>query len=113
MDEEWGPLDWRLPEASAIYWAALGLEQAKENPDKVNQAVRFDHSFAAPFINPCCRLFITGGWSSIPLTTPYDLLSRTSTWFRKVNDSYETMYAEEPDPARRTGIHYGPPEFPA
>ena len=35
VDEEYGPLDWRLPEAHAIYWAALGLEKAKENPDKV------------------------------------------------------------------------------
>ena len=30
-----GPLDWRLPEAHAIYWASLGLEKAKEIPDKV------------------------------------------------------------------------------
>ena len=35
VDEQYGPLDWRLPEAHAIYWAALGLEKAKENPDKV------------------------------------------------------------------------------
>jgi hypothetical protein len=34
-DAEWGPLDWRLPEAHAIYWAALGLQRARENPDKV------------------------------------------------------------------------------
>jgi hypothetical protein len=35
VDGQYGPLDWRLPEAHAIYWAALGLEKAKENPDKV------------------------------------------------------------------------------
>ena len=35
VDEQYGPLDWRLPEAHAIYWAALGLEKAEENPDKV------------------------------------------------------------------------------
>src|ERR1700690_2219772 len=35
VDEAWGPLDWRLPEASAIYWAALGLERAKESPGKI------------------------------------------------------------------------------
>src|SRR4029077_8358887 len=28
VSEQWGPLDWRVPEAGAIYWAALGLEQA-------------------------------------------------------------------------------------
>jgi hypothetical protein len=35
LDEEYGPLEWRLPEAHAIYWAALGLEKAKENPTKI------------------------------------------------------------------------------
>ena len=45
VNEEYGPLDWRLPEAHAIYWGALGLEKAKENPDKVKTG-RFDH--AAP-----------------------------------------------------------------
>jgi hypothetical protein len=37
VDEEYGPLEWRLPEAHAIYWGALGLERAKENPSKVSQ----------------------------------------------------------------------------
>jgi hypothetical protein len=37
VDEEYGPLEWRLPEAHAIYWAALGLKKAKENPTKVKQ----------------------------------------------------------------------------
>lgn len=35
LDERYGPLEWRLPEAHAIYWAALGLRQAEEHPDKV------------------------------------------------------------------------------
>jgi hypothetical protein len=35
VDERFGPLEWRLPEAHAIYWAALGLEKAKENPAKI------------------------------------------------------------------------------
>lgn len=29
VDEIYGPLEWRLPEAHAIYWAMLGLENAK------------------------------------------------------------------------------------
>ena len=36
VDGRYGPLDWRLPEAHAIYWAALGLDEAKRNPGKVN-----------------------------------------------------------------------------
>ena len=35
LNAQYGPLDWRLPEAHAIYWAAFGLEKAKENPGKV------------------------------------------------------------------------------
>jgi len=35
INELYGPLEWRLPEAHAIYWAALGLEKAKLNPTKV------------------------------------------------------------------------------
>ncbi|HVU26968.1 MAG TPA: hypothetical protein VHG71_04440 [Verrucomicrobiae bacterium] len=35
VNNDYGPLDWRLPEAQAIYWYARGLEQAKRNPTKV------------------------------------------------------------------------------
>src|SRR5689334_21093734 len=37
VDDHYGPLDWRLPEAHAIYWAYKGLEAAKEHPSKVNK----------------------------------------------------------------------------
>ena len=37
VDQEYGPLDWRLPEAHAIYWGAKGLDQAKKHPEKVKQ----------------------------------------------------------------------------
>ncbi|HEY5910992.1 MAG TPA: hypothetical protein VJA21_10360 [Verrucomicrobiae bacterium] len=35
VDQRYGPLEWRLPESHAIYWAAVGLEKARENPTKV------------------------------------------------------------------------------
>jgi hypothetical protein len=35
VDAGYGPFDWRLPEAHAIYWGALGLDAAKKNPEKV------------------------------------------------------------------------------
>lgn len=37
VDEQFGPLEWRLPEASAVYWAALGLEKARQLPSRVNK----------------------------------------------------------------------------
>ncbi|HTD68233.1 MAG TPA: hypothetical protein VK846_17045 [Candidatus Limnocylindria bacterium] len=29
LNERYGPLDWRLPEAHAIYWSSLGMDRAK------------------------------------------------------------------------------------
>jgi len=37
VDREFGPLDWRLPETHAIYWAQVGLQKAKEHPDRVKK----------------------------------------------------------------------------
>ena len=37
VDERYGPLEWRLPEAQAIYWAALGLKKAAEHPTKIKE----------------------------------------------------------------------------
>jgi len=36
VDERYGPLEWRLPEAHAIYWAARGLEMARLNERKID-----------------------------------------------------------------------------
>jgi len=36
VDERYGPLEWRLPEAHAIYWGAMGLKRAEENPTKIS-----------------------------------------------------------------------------
>src|ERR1041384_1732544 len=35
VDERYGPLEWRLPEAHAIYWAAMGLKKAEQNPSRI------------------------------------------------------------------------------
>jgi hypothetical protein len=35
VDENYGPFDWLLPEAHAIYWGAKALDEAAKNPDKV------------------------------------------------------------------------------
>jgi len=33
VDQEYGPLEWRLPEASAIYWAVVGKREGKKKED--------------------------------------------------------------------------------
>jgi len=35
VDRHYGPFDWRLPEAHAIYWADLGLKQVRNKADLV------------------------------------------------------------------------------
>jgi len=35
VNDRYGPLEWRLPESHAVYWAALGLKKAQENPSKI------------------------------------------------------------------------------
>lgn len=37
IDEQYGPLEWRLPEAHAIYWSARGLEVTEALGDRVDQ----------------------------------------------------------------------------
>ena len=37
VDERHGPLDWRMPETHAIYWASVGLERAKQHPERVKK----------------------------------------------------------------------------
>ncbi len=37
VNDRYGPLEWRLPEAHAVYWAALGLKRAKEVPAKIKE----------------------------------------------------------------------------
>ena len=37
VEERYGPLEWRLPEAHAVYWAARGLKQAKNDALRVSR----------------------------------------------------------------------------
>lgn len=35
VDEQYGPFDWRLPEAHSVYWASLGLERSAGRGDLI------------------------------------------------------------------------------
>jgi len=40
LDERYGPLDWRLPEAHSIYWAGVGLDRTKgEDVRRLRQSI--------------------------------------------------------------------------
>ncbi len=101
VNQTYGPLEWRLPEAHAIYWAALGLKRAAENPDKVNpeeliqlrrviyQSMQLSFYRGRLVANPFEKLFEFGPNLDI---------------IEKVNAAYEQMYAEETQPHQKEGI---------
>ena len=101
VDAEYGPLEWRLPEAHAIYWASEGLDRATNNLSKVKkedlielrrviyQCMLLDWQRGRLIENP-----FTGG---IELGPNLDIVP-------KVNDIYLQMYAEETEPNQRDGI---------
>ncbi len=72
VDERYGPLEWRLPESHAIYWAAQGLKKARENPSKVKpedlitlrrviyQSMQMSFQRGRMVVNPFAKLFEFG-----------------------------------------------------
>ncbi|MDE3065988.1 MAG: hypothetical protein KGJ60_00410 [Verrucomicrobiota bacterium] len=101
VDEEWGPFDWRLPEASAIYWAAKGLEQAEAHPG-MNKA--FDvMSLRRVIFQSMLQTFHHGHIIADPFEHTYALAPNLDI-IPKVNEAYETMYAQESDPGQKNGI---------
>ena len=101
VDAEWGPLDWRLPEAHAIYWGAYGLAQAKKHPDKVNpeDLIRLRRNIYQSML----QAFHHGRIISNPFNQAYEMVPDLDL-VTKVNDVYEKMFAEETQPNMRDGI---------
>ena len=108
VDERYGPLEWRLPEAHAIYWAALGLKKAAENPTKIKaddlitlrrviyQSMQLSFQRGRLVTNPFAKAFEFG--------PNLDIIP-------KVNFAYEQ--AAQEDEKNRDHILEGAPEFPA
>ena len=101
VDDQWGPLDWRLPEASAIYWAALGLEKVKENPGKVKQSDVMN--LRRSIYQSMLQAFYHGRLIVNPFDQSYDFYPDL-VLIPKVNNAYETMYAEEANPGEKNNI---------
>jgi hypothetical protein len=89
VDEEYGPLDWRLPDAHAIYWAELGRMDAKpEDQETLRRSIYQSMQQAA----------IRGGELSSTVTNV--TMQNFMLWpnldlVPKVNDAYEKMIGEE------------------
>jgi len=93
VNAEWGPLDWRLPEAHAIYWASLGLERAKEHPDKVKSDDLI--TVRRNIYQSLLQAFYHGRFIADPFSHAYELGPNLDL-AHKVNDSYESMMWEDP-----------------
>jgi hypothetical protein len=101
VDQDWGPLDWRLPEAHAIYWGARGLDAAKKNPDKVKADDLIQ--LRRIIYQSIYQAFKHGRIIANPYAQTYSLGPNLDL-VPKVNDAYMQMYAEETNAGQRDGI---------
>ncbi|MGO9585123.1 MAG: hypothetical protein ACLP2Y_02785 [Limisphaerales bacterium] len=92
LNAQYGPLDWRLPEAHAIYWAAFGLEKAKENPGKVKADDLI--TLRRNIYQSMLQAFYHGRFIANPFNKSY-ALGPDIGLIPKVNDAYETMMRED------------------
>ncbi|HNQ72752.1 MAG TPA: hypothetical protein PKN95_04010 [Verrucomicrobiota bacterium] len=94
VNETYGPLEWRLPEAHAIYWAALGLEKARQHPTKVKKE---DLIQLRRVIYQSMQLsFQRGRLLADPFTKTFDTLPNLDI-VQKVSDAYEQAMIDEPN----------------
>jgi hypothetical protein len=93
VDAQWGPLDWRLPEAHAIYWASLGLEKAAANPDRVKAEDLI--TLRRVIYQSMLQAFHHGRIISNPFTQQGVELAPNLDLVSKVNDAYLEMMNED------------------
>jgi len=104
IDDEYGPLEWRLPEASAIYWAAEGLRRAAQNPDRIGTSPTEDLIVLRRVIYQCMQLSWQRGRIEDNPYVEGMQFGPNLDMIPKVNDTYLKMYDEEKDPSQKDGI---------
>ena len=110
VDEKWGPFDWRLPEAHAIYWGTLGLDAAAKNPDKVKADDKI--TLLRIIYQSTFQAFKHGRILTDPFNHTYSLGPNLEL-IPQVNKAYTNSYADRNRP-RPEGRHsQGAPEFSA
>jgi hypothetical protein len=93
VDAQWGPLDWRLPEAHSIYWASLGLEKAAANPDRVKPEDLI--TLRRVIYQSMLQAFHHGRIVTDPFNHTDSADYPNLDLIPKVNDAYETMMQED------------------
>jgi hypothetical protein len=101
VDEEWGPLDWRLAEAHAIYWGQLGLDEAGKDADK---AKTDDEMMLRRVIYQSLQQsFYHGRLIANPFNQTY-ALGPNLDLAERANSAYEKQFDEEPEQNMKDGI---------
>jgi hypothetical protein len=92
VDNRFGPLDWRLPETHAIYWAAHGLKMASAHPDNVkpDDLIQLRRAIYQSML----QAFRHGRLIANPFTQSY-ALGPNLDLVSQVNKAYETMMSED------------------
>jgi hypothetical protein len=101
VDAQYGPLDWRLPEAHAIYWGARGLDAAAKNPGKVQSDDLV--TLRRLIYQSMLQAFHHGRIINDPFSGRVELVPNLNL-IPKVNDAYLQMYDEETSPSQKAGI---------
>lgn len=85
VNELYGPLEWRLPEAHAIYWAEVGRRKAKkEDQETLRRSIYQSMQMA----------FMRGGLRENKINKTFTLGPNLDL-MEKVNQTYETMMNED------------------
>ncbi len=90
VDEHYGPFDWRLPEAHAVYWADLGLEKCRSTNDRIKLRRIIWQAAQTSVLKG--RLVINGADRRLEFGPNLEMISNA-------NRAYEEMKQSEPDKA--------------
>ena len=99
VDELYGPLEWRLPEAHAIYWAEEGRRKSKNEEQQTLRRSIYQTMQTA---------FMRGGFTENKIDKTFTLGPNLDL-VEKVNRAYETLMDE--DPSQREHMKTGHKNF--
>jgi hypothetical protein len=106
VDEEYGPFDWRLPDAHAVYWAEVYRQKAHDTNTLWPKATAYetngsDSDMLRRSIFQSLRMDCLRGGAlapSVTNVTPENfMLWPNLALVPKINAAYEKMVAEQPD----------------
>ena len=88
LNQEYGALDWRLPEAHAIYWATRGLRASEEKVDMACERMIFQ-SLANAFRGG--RLIYVEGSDAIEITPNTDIVDAVNEAYLKTLERHKNQ----------------------